>query len=286
MVALFATVSGFVAMAPAAWSAGTAAAVLGSPGRSQFVGTSTVVDKPLSVATGSCPSEPFPSKRPGRPLMVVVGASFTAGVGASSRTASWAYLLAGDLGWRAVVRGVPGAGYVRAGKGGKGPIGRLLAEADLSRAGPSLVVIQAGHDDLGKPLSLIAERETADLEFVRKQASDARIAIISVFLRRGMKPSRRDIQTDNTIVATAKKVDPNVIVFNPIAGHWHFKRARGGLHPDERGDIWIARHVAAGLVAKGVTDFNSQACLSGGTGARGTTPYWGYGPATASARWQ
>ena len=51
-----------------------------------------------------------------------------------------------------------------------------------------------------------------------------------------------------------------MIIFNPIAGHWHFKRAHGGLHPDEGGDIWIARHVAEGLVAKGVTDFNSKAC--------------------------
>ena len=64
-------------------------------------------------------------------------------------------------------------------------------------------------------------------------------------------------------MATAEKVDPGVIIFNPIAGHWHFKRAGGGLHPDESGDIWIARHVAEGLVAKGVTDFNSQACLTG-----------------------
>jgi len=196
--------------------------------------------------------------------MVVVGASFTAGVGASSPTASWAYLLAGYLGWRAEVRSVPGAGYVRVGKDGLGPVGRLLAEADLSRARPSLVVIQAGHDDIGEPLSLIAESETADLELVRKLAPDARIAIISVFVRRGIEPTQRDIQTNNTIVATAKKFDPGVIVFNPIAGHWHFKRVPGGLHPDEGGDIWIARHVAEGLVANGLADFNSKSCLTGG----------------------
>ena len=196
--------------------------------------------------------------------MVVVGASFTAGVGASSPAASWAHLVAGYLGWRADVRGVPGAGYVSAGKDDMGPVGKLLAEADLARAHPSLVMIQAGHDDIGEPLSLIAKRETADLELVRKLASGPRIAIISVFLRRDAEPSQRDIQTNNTIVATAEKVDPGVIIFNPIAGHWHFKRAHGGLHPDEGGDIWIARHVAEGLVAKGVTDFNSKACLTGG----------------------
>jgi hypothetical protein len=199
--------------------------------------------------------------------MVVVGASFTAGVGASSPAASWAYLLAGYLGWRADVRAVPGAGYVRAGKDDMGPVGRLLAEGDLARTSPSLVVVQAGHDDIGEPSSLITKRETADLQLVRKLAPDARLAIISVFLRHGIEPSQRDIQTNNTIVATAEKVDPGVIVFNPIAGHWHFKRAGGGLHPDEAGDAWIARHVAEGLVARGVTDFNSKACLTAVTPA-------------------
>ena len=264
VVVLLAAISGFVDLAPAAWPSGTAPVVRGTPRPSgpHSAGTRAVADKPLIVATSPCSSEPSPSKLPGRPLMVVVGASFTAGVGASSPTASWAYLLAGYLGWRDVVRGVPGAGYVRAGKDGMGPIGRLLAEADLSRAHPSLVVIQAGHDDTGEPLSLIAERETADLEFIRKHAPDARIAIVSVFVRRGTEPSRPDIQTNNAIVATAEKVDPSAIIFNPIAGHWRFKRVRGGLHPDEGGDIWIARHVAEGLVAKGVPDFNRQACLS------------------------
>jgi acyl-CoA thioesterase I len=264
VVPVLATLSGFVAVASAAWSSGTAAAVPVSPrpGHPRSISTSAVGDGPLIVATSSCPSERPPSKLAGRPLMAVVGASFTAGVGASSPTASWAYLLGGDLGWRAVVKGVPGAGYVRAGKDDMGPVGRLLAEVDLSRSHPSLVVIQAGHDDVGEPQSLIAERETADLEFIRKYAPDARIAIVSVFLRRATQPSRPDTQTNNTIVATAEKVDPSVIIFNPIAGHWHFKRNRGGLHPDEAGDIWIARHVAEGLVAEGVTDFNSPACLS------------------------
>jgi lysophospholipase L1-like esterase len=265
-VALLATVSGLVVLAPAAWPSGTPAAVATTSrsGGPRYPATSTVADKPLNVTTGLCPSEPAPSDLPDRPLMVVVGASFTAGVGASSRTASWAYLLAGYLGWRAEVEGVPGAGYVRAGRGGMGPVGRLMAEADLARARPSLVVVQAGHDDIGEPLTLIAKNETADLELVRKLASDPRIAIISVFLRHGVAPSQRDIQTNDTIVATAKKVDPSVVIFNPITGHWQFPRASGGLHPDEAGDIWIARHVAEGLVARGVTDFNRKACLTGG----------------------
>jgi acyl-CoA thioesterase I len=285
VVILLAAISGFVGLAPAAWSSGAAPAVPGSPrpNRPLWAATKVVADKPLIVATSPCPSEPSPSKLPGRPLMVVVGASFTAGVGASPPTASWADLLAGYLGWRAVVKGVPGAGYVRAGKDGMGPVGRLLAEADVSRADPALVVIQAGHNDIGEPLSLIAERETTDLQFIQKYAPDARIAIVSVFLRRGTEPSTADIQTNSTIVATAEKVDPGAIIFNPIAGHWRFQRVSGGLHPNEGGHIWIARHVGQGLVAKGEPDFNRLACLGE---AKPTTPnappHWGHIWAMAS----
>ena len=123
VVVLLAAISGFVDLAPAAWPSGTAPVVRGTPRPSgpHSAGTRAVADKPLIVATSPCSSEPSPSKLPARPLMVVVGASFTAGVGAASPTASWAYLLAGYLGWRDVVRGVPGAGYVRPGKDGMGP---------------------------------------------------------------------------------------------------------------------------------------------------------------------
>jgi hypothetical protein len=85
----------------------------------------------------------------GLPVMAIVGASFTAGTGPGNAALSWAVLLARTLGWNAVVDGVPGAGYVRAGAGHQGPVARLLASEDLRALGPGLVVVQAGHDDSG-----------------------------------------------------------------------------------------------------------------------------------------
>ena len=44
------------------------------------------------------------------PVVAIVGASFTAGVGAEDPAGSWAVLLARQLRWNAFVYGVPGAG--------------------------------------------------------------------------------------------------------------------------------------------------------------------------------
>src|SRR6266436_9631509 len=57
-----------------------------------------------------------------RPLLVVLGASFTAGVGAQSPADSWAVRLAELIRWRAVTLGVPGAGYTRPGVDDLGPL--------------------------------------------------------------------------------------------------------------------------------------------------------------------
>jgi hypothetical protein len=54
-------------------------------------------------------------------VLAVAGASFTAGTGPGAARLSWAVLLARALGWNAVIVGVPGAGYTRAGAHGKGP---------------------------------------------------------------------------------------------------------------------------------------------------------------------
>ena len=53
--------------------------------------------------------------------------------------------------------------------------------------------------------------------------------------------------TDQAIVAAARHADRAVVVFDPIAGHWHFPRIRDHLHPTAAGHRWIAGRLAAGL---------------------------------------
>jgi len=188
----------------------------------------------------------------GLPAMAIVGASFTAGTGPGNAALSWAVLLARTLGWNAVVDGVPGAGYVRAGAGHQGPVARLLAGEDLRALDPRLVVVQAGHDDSGVPASLERQRVGQAIDAIRAAAPRARIALLTVFAPQSGPTAVLSLVND-VIIAAARAADPHVIVMNPLGGGWSFQRAaRGGLHPSAAGDVRIAAKVAATLRAHGV----------------------------------
>ena len=185
------------------------------------------------------------------PTVAIVGASYTAGTGPDNPERSWAVGLARLLHWNAVIYGVPGAGYVRASASGRGPMSRMLSQEELRGLGPALVIVQAGHDDIGMPAGLERRRVGAAVGLIRAAAPAARIALLTTFaVSRGGSPALR--QTDAAIVAAGTAADPGAIVMDPLAGRWTFPRAADGLHPTAAGDAWIARTVAAILRAHGV----------------------------------
>lgn len=212
--------------------------------------------------------------RNGLPVMAVVGASFTAGTGPGNAALSWAVLLARTLGWNAVVDGVPGAGYVRAGAGHQGPVARMLAREDLRALDPGLVVVQAGHDDGGVPASLERRRVGQVVAMIRSEAPRARIALLTVFAALSGPTAGLSLVND-AIIAAAVAADPHVIIMNPLGGGWRFQRAaRGGLHPSAAGDAWIAAKAAATLRADGVLPAGGRGAVicDSGTGARHRSP--------------
>jgi len=187
------------------------------------------------------------------PVLAIVGASFTAGVGPGHPGQSWAVELARLLHWNAVVYGDPGAGYVRAGAGRKGPVLAELGRIDLRALAPALVIVQAGHDDIGVQAAVEKQRVAGAIAAIRAQAPRARIALLTVF------PGRRHLAaafaTDRAIVTAAKAAErpgDQTIIIDPLTGRWAFPRARDGLHPTAAGSGWIAREVAGILRAHGV----------------------------------
>jgi acyl-CoA thioesterase-1 len=197
------------------------------------------------------------ARRPATRTLAVVGASFTAGVGPGAAARSWAVLLAHMLRWDAVVDGVPGAGYVRAGLRREGPVAAELTRIGLRALAPSLVIIQAGHDDIGVPARVERQRVTQAIALIRAQAPHARIALITVFTTRTGGFAQQyapaaAYRTDDAIVAAAVAADHSVIIMNPLAARWAFGRSRGGLHPSAAGDEWIARTVAGVLRSHGI----------------------------------
>jgi lysophospholipase L1-like esterase len=217
------------------------------------------------------------------PTVAIVGASFTAGVGAEDPTGSWAVLLARRLHWNAFVYGVPGAGYVHPGLGRKGPVAAEIARVHLGALQPSLIIVQAGHDDMSVPPDLERLRVEQTVAMIRAQAPRAQIALVTVFAGRKRTPALYHI--DQAIVAGAEAADPEVIIMDPLASGWQFPRARDGLHPSPIGDAWIASTVAEVLRQHGVrpAPAGSDAALCTITVPRAEPADQGAEPASAAS---
>ena len=184
--------------------------------------------------------------------MAVVGASFTAGVGPDDSALSWAADLARSLRWNAVIYGVSGAGYEQAGTYAAGPMTRMIGAEHLSGLSASLVIVQAGYDDVRVPAGLEREQVRRTIELIRAEAPRATIGLVTVFTGPGRSVPGRFYRTDSAIVAAARAADPNAIIMDPLTGRWNYQHADGRLHPTAAGDAWIAGKVGAILRAHGI----------------------------------
>jgi lysophospholipase L1-like esterase len=125
-----------------------------------------------------------------------------------------------------------------------------IARIGLRALKPALVIVQAGHDDIGVPAALEERRVEQAVALIHAQAPQARIALLTVFT--GHRPTAAAYRTDRAIVTAGRAADRQVIIMDPLAGGWVFQRAHNGLHPSASGDAWIASRVGAILREHGV----------------------------------
>lgn len=208
----------------------------------------TVVALPVGVAAAEHP-------------IVVLGASISAGTG-STPAQAWPAVVGRCLGRRVVVGAVPGAGYLAPGRDARGPVGRLLREADLPRLDPSLVVLQAGHNDVGTSGPQLRAAVTTAVQSARRDAPRAPVALLTVVAHAG-DPSAAARATDATIVDAARRADPRVVVLDPLTEGWTFPRVSDGLHPTAAGQRLLAGHVLDDLARAGVVGPGSGSCPDG-----------------------
>jgi lysophospholipase L1-like esterase len=219
----------------------------GGVARALTVPSHTGTPRPAATATPGCEAS---LERARVPRLAIVGASFTAGVGPGRPHLAWSVLLTRELHWDGVIYGVPGAGYIRRGLDFRGPVSAELRRVGLAGLKPGLVIVQAGHDDMGRPAALEQQRVRQAVGLIRAQAPQARIALLTVFP--GRRHRGQAAQTDQAIVTAARAADPGVIIMDPLTGGWTFPRSRDGLHPTAAGDAWIAAKALSLLRAHGV----------------------------------
>lgn len=228
----------------------SAEATTGPSAGTSAIGPSPAGNERQAASLTGCERRLQPARRPGVPVVAIVGASITAGVGAEDPAGSWAVLLARQLRWNAFVYGVPGAGYVHPGLGQKGPVAAEIARIHLPALRPALIIVQAGHDDMSVPPGLERQRVEQTVATIKAEAPQARLALITVFAGRSRPPAI--YRTDQAIVAGAMAADPQAIIMDPLASGWRFPHAADGLHPSRAGDAWIAAKVAEVLRQYGV----------------------------------
>lgn len=196
-----------------------------------------------------------------RPLMVVIGASFSVGVGAGSSRLAWPEDMARLLRWRLIVSADPGAGYINRGTAHLGPFSRLLSRIDLARLHPRLVIIQGGHDDIGWPPAEERARVRALVRRIESEAPAAQIAVVSVFSAK-RHPRPRAWAIDRAVVTGAEAADPSVLVFNPLRSEWRYPRLPGHLHPTRTGYRWLAHRIVHLLAKNGLFSHRRPVALS------------------------
>jgi acyl-CoA thioesterase I len=246
-----------LAIAVLAGSAAATEAGLGSggPGHSQAIAQAATSTHSAALCHVSPGKGGRPASGGQRPLLVVLGASFTAGVGAPVPEDGWAVRLAEILRWRAVTLGVPGAGYTAAGLDHLGPLASEMRRVNLPALHPSIVIIQAGHDDGGVPAAVETSHVEEVVRRLMAEAPGARLVLLTVFSRPGASAAvlKGERAVDSAIVSAVRRTDSRAIVIDPLREHWQFPRAADGhgLHPTAQGHLIIAQRVARDLRAAG-----------------------------------
>jgi lysophospholipase L1-like esterase len=106
------------------------------------------------------------------PVVAVIGDDFAYGIGDNLRSA-FPEQLGPYIGDRVVVSADTGAGYLNQGEDGFGPYSTLLANMDLPRLRPSIVIVQGGYNDAGSNPFAVAAEVVSLVGTIRQEAARA-----------------------------------------------------------------------------------------------------------------
>ncbi|MGR2752733.1 SGNH/GDSL hydrolase family protein [Agromyces arachidis] len=196
------------------------------------------------------PSDPL-ATLPESPSALIIGDSFSEGVGASKPDAGWARTAADALSWRATIDAVGGTGFTK-GNASDGRIGLAFGDRIAAHAASSaeydVIVLQGGLNDFLAPHREEVLATVEAVEAARERWPDAAIVVFGPLepLALGVQRSARlDAVREGAAEAEATFIDPEL----PAA--WINERnsprfdSGDGLHLNDAGYAYIAARFAA-----------------------------------------
>jgi acyl-CoA thioesterase I len=217
-----------------------------SPGRS----ASTVVAH-LSGERDAGGDATAASTRPSGYDALFVGASYTAGLGATPPTAGYAYLIGREPGWHAQVNGVSGTGFLNPGPHGNQTFADRIARL-AAYPHPDLVIFQGGRNDVGYPAARLRAAIIATIDITRHRFVGAQVILLGPIPARVPTP-RGQLLVESVLRSAASACHATFI--DPIAQDWITVGNEQGYtghvpsHPDNLGYAYIAARLLPELAA-------------------------------------
>ncbi|SOD71460.1 lysophospholipase L1-like esterase [Jatrophihabitans sp. GAS493] len=183
--------------------------------------------------------------------LLVVGASYTEGLGASSPEQGYAYQLGRELGWPTTVDGASGTGFLNPGPRDQGTFAARIRRLPSSVA-PGIVLLQCGRNDAQYPGAEVRRAVISTIKLIRSLYPEAQLTFLGPIP--GALPVQPDLADDQRLLAQTARAE-RVPFIDPIAERWitpkNERRFSGPVpaHPDDAGYAYIAGRVAADLRA-------------------------------------
>ena len=197
--------------------------------------------------TGTATPQPPGIQLPAEPVLLILGDSYTAGVGADQPDQGWAYLVAEELGYPADVDGVGGTGFAWGG-GAQDERGeeyevRLRRIAGNPAFVPNVLVLQGGQNDSqSSDVKEVEAATTQTIEAARRFWPGIQVVVLGPS---APQPLAEELRGVNSAVR-AGAAAANAPFIDAVEGNW-FTSANSpgfdadGAHPNTAGHAYLAR---------------------------------------------
>ncbi|MFF5260170.1 SGNH/GDSL hydrolase family protein [Actinomadura viridis] len=200
------------------------------------------------------PARAEPERR--APVVFMLGDSYTVGIRGIKAERAYAAETARLLGWQIVVAGMARTGF--AGTGGTGETFASLYTEQLAwRPTPDMVVVSGGHNDVGQPPGLVAQKARRLMETLQQRWPRTQVVLMGPLW--GGDPGPKALRVRDVLREVARTM--RIPFVDPLAGRWitgNVRKRTGnadrliradGTHPNPAGNRYLAQRLVDDLRA-------------------------------------